>query len=214
MHSVIDFILHFDENINELTSQYGVTMYAIMFVIIFCETGLVVTPVLPGDSMIFAAAALSAQHHSVLNVHIIAALMVLAAFSGDFLNYSIGRFLGPKVYRRNYKLINRKHINSAKAFIKKYGSRTIIYARFIPVVRTFAPFVAGVGEMDYSRFMLFNFTGGFVWVILYAYSGYFFGNVPFVKKHFEIAVLGILVITFIPAIYAMIRARISKKKTA
>src|SRR5207237_225704 len=134
-----DFILHFDENINDLTSKYGVMMYAIMFIIIFCETGLVITPILPGDSMIFAAAALSAREHSILNVHLIALLMIIAAFSGDVVNYFIGRFFGPKVYRKNYKLINTKRLDRTKMFFREYGAHTIIYARFIPVIRTFAP---------------------------------------------------------------------------
>ena len=212
MHSVIDFFLHFDENIDELTSQYGTLMYVIMFVIIFCETGLVITPLLPGDSMIFAAAALSVRENSILNVHLIALLMTTAAFSGDVVNYFAGRFMGRKVYRKKYKLINYSHLERTKIFFKKHGVRTIVYARFIPVVRTFAPFVAGAAEMDYRRFMLFNFVGGFSWVVLYAYAGYFFGNVSFVKNHFELAVLITLTATLIPAVYAVIKARKAKKK--
>jgi len=212
IHSVIDFFGHFDERINDLTSEYGMIMYAIMFIIIFCETGLVVTPVLPGDSMIFAAAALSADKGSPLNVHLIAVFMILAAFSGDVVNYFIGRYIGPKVYRRNFKLISKKRLDKTRSFFKKHGKQTIIYARFIPVVRTFAPFVAGVGDMDYKQFMFFNFIGGFTWVVVYAYAGYFFGNVPFVKEHFEWAVFGLLMITLIPAVYAAIKTMVGKKK--
>ena len=188
-------------------------MYGIMFAIIFCETGLVITPLLPGDSMIFAAAALSADKESDLNVHLIAALMILAAFSGDVLNFFVGKWIGPKVYRKNFKLINQDRLKKAKSFFRKYGKRTIIYARFIPFIRTFAPFVAGVSEMETKQFMKFNFIGGLVWVVLYAYAGYFFGNIPFVKEHFEVTVLSILVITLIPAAITTGKVVYSKRKT-
>ena len=212
LYSGTNILLFFGDNINTLLAKYGVMVYVIMFAIIFCETGLVITPFLPGDSMIFAAAALSAQGHSVLNVHLIAAFMVAAAFSGDIVNYFIGRYIGPKVYRKNYKLINKKRLNQTKTFFKKYGVRTIIYARFIPLIRTFAPFLAGVSEMEYKRFMVFNFIGGFTWVIIYSYGGYFFGNINFVKEHFKLTVFAILLLTLIPAVYAVIRTKFWKKK--
>lgn len=213
LHVVFDFFRHFDEHLSNLSYKYGAMMYAIMFVIIFCETGLVVTPFLPGDSMIFAAAALSAQPNNLLNVHLIAALLIVAAFSGDVVNYLTGKLVGKKVYNKNYRRINRGHLEQSGAFFKKYGVRTVIYARFIPVIRTFIPFLAGVGKMDYRRFMQFNFAGAFIWVSLYAYAGYFFGNVPFVKRHFELMVLAILVLTLIPAIYAVAKAIVKSKKS-
>lgn len=201
----------FGVNIDELIAKYGVWVYAIMFIIIFCETGLVVTPVLPGDSMIFAAATLSAREGSVLNVHLIFILMTLAAFGGDVVNYFIGHFIGPKVYRKNYKWINRKRLQQAKNYYKKYGVRTVVYARYIPVIRTFAPFVAGVSEMDYKRFLLFNFIGGVSWVAIYAYGGYFLGNIPFVKKHFETTVFIVLFVTLVPAVIALAKTKFWKK---
>lgn len=212
LYSNPDLLFLFGINIDELMAKYGVMVYAIMFLIIFCETGLVVTPVLPGDSMIFAAATLSAREHNVLNVHLIALFMTLAAFSGDVVNYFIGSFIGPKIYKKNYKLINRRRLKQAREFYRRYGVRTIIYARFIPVIRTFAPFVAGVSAMNYKRFMLFNFIGGLSWVCLYAYGGYFLGNIPFVKAHFETTVFIVLVVTLIPAVYAVFKTKFWKKK--
>ncbi|HWJ28884.1 MAG TPA: VTT domain-containing protein [Flavisolibacter sp.] len=206
-----DLLLFIGDNVHELIARYGHMVYAIMFLIIFCETGLVITPVLPGDSMIFAAAALSAHKNIELNVHVLAALMILAAFSGDVVNYRIGRYIGPKVYKKNYRLISKNRLNRTKAFFKKYGTHTIVYARFIPVIRTFAPFVAGISEMKYSRFLLYNFTGGFCWVAIYAYGGYFLGNIPFVQQHFRLTVLALFLITLIPAVYAVLKVRIWKK---
>ena len=147
-----------------------------------------------------------------LNVHLITVLMIAAAFSGDTVNYLIGSYIGRKAFHKDYKLLNRQNLNRSRQFYKEHGKRTIMYARFIPVIRTFAPFVAGISEMDYKTFMKYNLAGGFIWVVLYAYAGYFFGNVPFVKKHFELTVLGILVITLIPAIVAVMKAKAGKKK--
>ena len=208
---IVDLLFSFGINIDELLTKYGAWTYAIMFVIIFCETGLVVTPFLPGDSMIFAAATLSARENSVLNIHLIVLFMTLAAFSGDVVNYFIGRYVGPKVYEKNHRIINRDRLKQTKNYFKKHGVRTIIYARFIPVIRTFAPFVAGVGEMSYKRFMLFNFLGGLSWVAIYSYSGYFLGNIAFVKKHFEITVLIVLLGTLLPVVYAIIKSKFLKK---
>ena len=205
--TIIDLLFVFGVDVGELLAKYGAWAYAIMFLIIFCETGLVITPVLPGDSMIFAAATLSAREDTELNVHLIVLLLTLAAFSGDVVNYTIGRYLGPKMYERNYRTINRHRLNQTKEYFRKHGVRTIIYARFIPVIRTFAPFVAGVSEMNYKRFMLFNFIGGLSWVAIYAYSGYFLGNIPFVRDNFEMTVLVVLIATLLPAIYAVIKQK-------
>ena len=210
--SFIDLLFLFGINLKQLIAEYGDAVYVIMFVIIFCETGLVVTPFLPGDSMIFAAAALAAQGHSALNVHFIVILMILAAFGGDVLNYFIGRRLGPTVYERNYRFLNRKRLLRTKSFFERYGIRTIVVARFIPVIRTFAPFVAGVSEMNYQRFLRFNFIGGFLWVTIYAYSGYLLGTLSFVKKHLELTVLLMLVMTLLPAVYSLLTTKFWKKK--
>ncbi|MGZ3848453.1 MAG: VTT domain-containing protein, partial [Flavisolibacter sp.] len=200
------YLLFFGDHLNAWIAKYGIMVYAIMFAIIFCETGLVIAPFLPGDSMIFAAAALSAQPHSVLDVHLIALFMTLAAFAGDVLNYSIGRYIGPKAYRKNYKLISKKRIDQTRAFFKEHGVHTIIYARFIPFIRTFAPFLAGVSLMPYPRFMKFNFIGGLSWVLLFAYGGYFFGNLPFVKEHLRLTLLITFVVTLVPAIYSIVKS--------
>lgn len=208
--TIIDLLYVFGIDVGEMLVKYGLWTYAIMFLIIFCETGLVVTPVLPGDSMIFAAATLSVREDSVLNVHLIVLFLTLAAFSGDVVNYSVGSYIGPRMYKKNYRIINRHRLNQTKNYFKEHGVRTIIYARFIPVIRTFAPFVAGVSEMHYKRFMLFNFIGGLSWVAIYAYSGYFLGNIPFVKDNFEMTVLVVLVVTLLPVIYAMVKRRLEK----
>ncbi|MFL5741577.1 MAG: VTT domain-containing protein [Flavisolibacter sp.] len=212
LHMNQQFLFLFGIHVEEWISHYGVWVYAIMFLFIFCETGLVVTPVLPGDSMIFAAATLSAREQTVLNVHLIALLMTLAAFSGDVVNYSIGKFLGPKVYRKNFRIINRARLDNTRRYFRKHGVRTIVYARFVPLIRTFAPFVAGVSEMDYKRFMFFNFLGGLSWVCIYAYGGYFLGNIKFVKEHFETTVLIVLVLTLLPVVYGFLRAQLKNRK--
>jgi membrane-associated protein len=204
----------FGTDIGEILAGYGVWAYAIMFVIIFCEAGLVITPFLPGDSMIFAAATLSVRADSVLNVHLIVLIITLAAFTGYILNYTIGSYVGPRVYKRNYRVISRQRLNQTKEYFEKHGVRTIIYARFIPIIRTFAPFVAGVSEMRYKRFMLFNFLGGLAWVAIYAYSGFFLGNIPFVKNNFEITVLVVLIATLLPALYAIMKPTRSENTSA
>jgi membrane-associated protein len=210
--TIIDLLFVFGIDVGEMLAKYGVWTYAIMFLIIFCETGLVVTPLLPGDSMIFAAATLSVREDSVLNVHLIVLFITLAAFSGDVVNYSIGRYVGPRVYKKNYRIINRQRLNQTKNYFQKHGVRTIIYARFIPVIRTFAPFVAGVSGMNYKRFILFNFIGGLSWVAIYAYAGYFLGNIAFVKDNFEMTVLVVLIVTLVPALYAIIKQRPEKNQ--
>ncbi|HWI93314.1 MAG TPA: VTT domain-containing protein [Flavisolibacter sp.] len=205
--TIIDLLFVFGIDVGELLAKYGIWVYAIMFLIIFCETGLVITPILPGDSMIFAAATLSAREDSVLDVHLIVLLLTLAAFGGDVINYTIGSYVGPRVYKKNYRAINQHRLNQTKEYFRKHGIRTIIYARFIPVIRTFAPFVAGVSEMNYKQFIMFNFVGGFSWVAIYAYSGYFLGNIPFVRENFEMTVLVVLIATLLPAIYALVKQK-------
>ncbi|MEO6166632.1 MAG: DedA family protein [Chitinophagales bacterium] len=214
LQSLIDFILHIDVHLAEITSQYGTLTYLILFAIIFCETGLVVMPLLPGDSLLFAAGAIAALDGTGLNIHLLVVLLIIAAFMGNMVNYSVGRYLGPKVFERDYRFIKRAYLERTKKFFDQYGSMTIVYTRFAPILRTFAPFIAGVGQMNYGRFMLFNFIGGFSWVVLFSYAGYFFGNVPFVKENFETVVIGIILVSLIPSFYIFLKTRFGKKDVA
>ncbi len=211
LHGFVDFVLHIDQHLVTLTAQYGTAVIFLIALIIFCETGLVITPVLPGDSMIFAFGALAAREETHLNVHLSAILFVAAAFLGNLVNYSVGRFIGPRVYEKNYKLIRREYLDRAKIFFEKYGAMTIIYTRFTPILRTFAPFIAGVGQMSYPRFMLYNFIGGFLWVVAFIYAGFFFGSTLFVQKHFEAIVLGIIFVSLVPAVYSFLKVKFSRR---
>ncbi len=211
IQSLIDFVLHIDQHLATLASEYGTLTYLILFAIIFCETGLVVTPILPGDSLLFAAGAIASLDGSGLNIMLLAVLLVIAAFLGNLVNYSIGRYVGPKVFTKDYRFLKRAYLERTKKFFDKYGSMTIVYTRFAPILRTFAPFIAGVGQMNYGRFLLYNFIGGFLWVVLFVYAGYFFGNVPFVKEHFESVVIGIILVSMIPAVYGFIKMKFEKK---
>ena len=172
---IIDFILHIDVHLAELIAQYGIWVYAILFLIIFCETGLVVTPFLPGDSLLFVAGALGSLPTNNINVHIMALALILAAILGDSSNYLIGRFFGEKLFsNRDSKIFKQSYLEKTHGFYEKYGGKTIILARFVPIVRTFAPFVAGMGHMNYRHFSVFNVTGGIIWVVIFIYAGYFF----------------------------------------
>jgi membrane-associated protein len=202
----IDFILHLDTHLVELVSRYGTFSYAILFAIIFCETGLVVTPILPGDSLLFAVGALSAT--GALNVYTAAFLMMLAAIIGDSTNYWIGYFVGPKVFRsESSRWLNRKHLERTRQFYERYGVKTVIIARFMPIVRTFAPFVAGIGRMYYPRFLFFSVLGSFLWIGLFVTAGYLFGNIPWVKDRFAIVILAIIFISILPALIEVMRER-------
>lgn len=203
--ALIDFILHIDDHMAQLTADYGVWVYAILFLILFCETGLVVTPFLPGDSLLFAVGALAAN--DALNLPIVLVLMSVAAIIGDTVNYWIGHVVGPKVFERDSRFIKRKHLERTQEFYDKYGGKTIILARFVPIVRTFAPFVAGVGKMNYSRFILFNVAGGLLWIFSMTLAGYFFGNITFVKENFSLVVLGIIFVSILPMVFEFVRAR-------
>lgn len=201
---MLDFILHLDTHLAELVGQYGFLTYAILFAIIFAETGLVVTPFLPGDSLLFAAGAIAAL--GALNVWVIIALLIAAAILGDTANYWIGHFFGKKlVDNPNIKFINQEHIDKTEQFYKKHGAKTIILARFVPIVRTFAPFVAGVGTMEYGKFITYNVVGGVVWVGLFTLLGYFFGNLDFIKEHFHYAVFAIIGLSLVPVLYEYIQ---------
>jgi membrane-associated protein len=207
----IDFILHLDIHLVELVSHYGTLSYAILFAIIFCETGLVVTPILPGDSLLFAIGALSAK--GALDVVTAALLLMLAAIIGDSTNYWIGYFIGPKVFRsESSRWLNRKHLERTSAFYDKYGVKTVVIARFMPIVRTFAPFVAGIGRMPYPRFLFFSVLGSILWIGLFIIAGYLFGNIPVVKRNFTLVVLAIIFVSLLPAIIEAVRARRDGKK--
>jgi membrane-associated protein len=208
---LIDFILHIDVHLREIVASYGIWTYVVLFGIIFAETGLVVTPFLPGDSLLFAAGALCAPiegRASVLNVHLMALLLFVAAVLGDTLNYWIGSKLGPKVFSREDSLfLRKKHLERAHEFFEKYGGRAIILARFVPIVRTFVPFVAGVGKMSYSRFIAYNIVGGFIWIYAFIYLGYAFGNHPLVQKNFKLVIVAIILLSVLPIIIEFIKAR-------
>jgi membrane-associated protein len=204
-HFFIDFVLHIDKHLVEIVSNYQSWTYAILFVIIFCETGLVVTPFLPGDSLLFAAGAVAAMAGNPLNIYFLVPMAVGAAFIGDNTNYTIGRFMGNKVYENNYRLIKRKYLDETHAFYEKHGGKTLIIARFMPIIRTFAPFVAGVGTMRYRRFLMFCIIGNLLWVNIFSFAGYFFGNIPTVQKNFSLVVFAIIFISFIPPVYTFVK---------
>jgi membrane-associated protein len=202
----IDLILHLDQHLRELVQAHGAWVYGILFLIVFLETGVVVTPFLPGDSLLFVAGTVAAAGD--LNVHTLVILLIVAAVAGDSLNFSIGRYLGTRLFRHNDSMFfKRAHVDRAHAFFERHGGKAIIIARFIPIIRTYVPFVAGIGVMDYRRFLAFNVAGGVLWVTLLTYAGYFFGNLPVVKNNLTAVILGIIVISVIPAIVEYFRAK-------
>lgn len=203
---MIDFILHIDVHLVAITSSYGAWAYAILFLIVFAETGLVVTPFLPGDSLLFAAGAICSL--GTMDVMLLGGLLIIAAIIGDGVNYAIGKRVGPKVFiRKSSRLLNTDHLRRAHAFYERHGGKTIVLARFMPIVRTFAPFVAGIGEMRYRQFLAFNIGGAVIWVVSFLALGFFFGNQPAVKKNFTLVIGAIIVISVLPAIYELVRAR-------
>jgi membrane-associated protein len=204
---LIDFVLHLDKHLTELVQDYGVWTYAILFLIIFVETGVVVLPFLPGDSLLFAAGSLAALPGSPLNVWALMGLLIVAAVLGDALNYHIGDYLGPRVFSGNSRFLKREHLEKTQAFYQKHGAKTIILARFIPIIRTFAPFIAGVGTMSYAKFLAYNLTGAVAWVVLLTGAGYFFGSMPFVQKNFSLVVVAIIVLSVLPAVWEFFKAR-------
>ena len=202
----MDIVLHLDAHLLALTQQYGVWVYAILFLIIYCETGLVVTPFLPGDSLLFVAGALCGM--GALQLELLAPLLVLAAFSGDNTNYWIGRLVGLRLLSRaNARLIKREHLDKTHAFYEKHGGKTIIFARFLPIIRTFEPFVAGIGLMRYRLLMIFSALGSSMWITSLTVAGYLFGNIPVVKNNLTLIIIGIIVITLLPALRELIRHR-------
>ena len=212
---LIDFILHIDVHLSEIIQNYGAWTYGVLFLIIFAETGLVVMPLLPGDSLLFAAGALAALHPEQLSVHLMAFLLFIAAVIGDSLNYWIGSKNGPTVFRREDSIwLRKKHLERAHAFFEKYGGRAIILARFVPIVRTFVPFVAGVGAMTYRRFFAYNVVGGFIWIYAFTYLGFFFGNLPAVKSRFGLVVIAIIAVSLLPIVVEFARAWLAARKPA
>lgn len=216
IHLVIDFILHIDVHLSELFTQYGLWIYGILFLIIFCETGLVVTPFLPGDSLLFATGALVAISASAgLDINVMALLMVSAAILGNIVNYTIGRFFGAQLFRNpNSKIFRRDYLDKAHDFYEKHGGVAIIMTRFIPIFRTFAPFVAGMSGMTYPRFIAYNVIGALLWVGIFLYAGYYFGNIPSVRKNFTMVILAILVVSVMPIIYEIWKTRREAKAVA
>ncbi len=206
--NLIDVVLHLDQYLNQLVANYGVWTYSILFLIIFCETGLVVTPFLPGDSLLFAAGALTARPASGLKVHWLSLLLMVASMLGDSVNYWIGYFVGPKVFsRENSKLLNKKYLERTHQFYERHGGKTVIIARFMPIIRTFAPFVAGIGRMTYLKFLAYSVTGSILWVGAFVYAGYFFGNLELVRENFTLVVLAVIFISLLPGIIEFLRAR-------
>jgi membrane-associated protein len=207
----IDVVLHMSQHLDQLVNQFGPWLYVILFLIIFCETGLVVTPFLPGDSLLFAVGALAARPEG-LNVWIVAVSLIVAAILGDSANYWIGKMFGDRLPKKFPRLIKQQHLQKTHDFYERYGGKTIIIARFVPIIRTFAPFVAGVGKMTYSRFMTFNVAGALLWIGLLVPAGYFFGNLEIVKKNFSLVVLMIIVLSILPAVIEYWRERNRLKK--
>jgi membrane-associated protein len=208
VRSVMDFFLHLDAHLNQIVTTYGVWTHLILFAIVFAETGLVVTPFLPGDSLLFAAGALAAIGS--LDLWLLVALLIGAAILGDTVNYWVGAWIGPRAFSGNVKFLRKDYLDRTHAFYEKHGGKTIILARFVPIIRTFAPFVAGVGAMSYPRFIVYNITGAVLWVGLFVPLGYFFGNMPTVKENFSLVILAIIAISVMPIAVEAIRARRSR----
>jgi membrane-associated protein len=202
---VASIFLHVDDHLQTIISQYGAFTYALLFVVIFCETGLVILPFLPGDSLLFAAGAFSAR--GALHPAALIVLLSIAAIVGDACNYFVGSMVGRRAFQKNYRFLNQKHLAAAEKFYEKYGSKAIILARFVPIVRTLAPFVAGVSKMDYRTFGFYNVIGGILWVSICVIAGYFFGNIPVIQKNFEIVIIAIIVISIAPAAFEFLRSR-------
>ena len=208
---IIDFILHIDQHLTELAAQYGAWIYGILFLIIFCETGLVVMPLLPGDSLLFAAGSIAAIGK--MNIHLMVVLLIIAAILGDAVNFMVGKYFGEKLFSNpNSKIFKQSHLQKTQQFYAKHGGKTIILARFIPIVRTFAPFVAGMGHMSYHHFLAYNVIGGVLWVTIFSYLGYFFGNLPIVKDNLSLVLVAIIVLSILPGIVEIIRHKRAANK--
>lgn len=217
MDALLDFFLHLDTHLAALVAQYGAWVYAILFLIVFAETGLIVTPFLPGDSLLFTAGAFAASNESTLNVWVLFLVLLTAAILGDAVNYAVGHFVGPRIFRAEdrvsfwHRLLNRKHLMKAHAFFERHGGKAIILGRFVPIIRTFVPFVAGCGSMSYPKFALYNVLGGILWVGLCVMAGFIFGSQPFVKNNFEVVVIAIVFISLLPIAWGYILSRLERR---
>lgn len=213
LQQAIDFILHIDTHLSDICAMYGAWVYFILFLIVFCETGLVVTPFLPGDSLLFAVGTLAAIQ--ALDVWTASFILIIAAILGDTANYWIGSVVGPKVFDEGKsRFFKKEHLDRTHQFYERYGGKTIIIARFVPIIRTFAPFVAGIGSMTYSKFVTYNVVGGIVWVVLFVFAGYFFGNIPIIRKNFTIVIFVIIFISMLPGIIEIVRHRMKPRRSA
>ena len=204
-----DIIVHLDRHLAALLNDYGIWVYALLFVIVFCETGLVVTPFLPGDSLLFVAGTLWAV--SDMNVHVLVVALVVAAILGDSVNYAIGKYLGPRVFQwENSRFFNRRALVRTHEFYERYGGKTIVIARFVPLIRTFAPFVAGIGAMTYAKFAFFNVAGALLWVVSLVYAGYYFGSIPLIRNNLTVVIFGIIAVSLLPIAYEFLRHRLQR----
>lgn len=214
----LDFVLHFDAHLTDFINAYGLWVYGLLFLVIFAETGLVVAPILPGDSLLFAAGAVAARPEGKLNIGVLALVLLMAAILGDATNYSIGNFVGPRVFRAQdrtsfwHRLLNRNHLLKAHGFYERYGGKAVVLGRFVPIARTFVPFVAGCGSMSYPRFALFNVLGGILWVGICLGAGYGFGNIKAVQENFELVVVGIVFVSLLPILWGYLLARWERKR--
>ncbi len=214
MEFIIDFILHIDQHLVNIVQTYHLWTYAILFLIIFCETGLVVTPFLPGDSLLFVAGAIAALPEMPLDVHLLVLIVFAAAFLGDSCNYAIGHFFGEKLFSNpDSRIFKRSYLDKTHEFYRKYGGKTIVIARFVPIVRTFAPFVAGMGKMHYTWFITYNAFGGALWVAIFCYTGYLFGDQPFVQDNLKLLIVAIIVISVLPAVFEVLRAKMKNARS-
>jgi membrane-associated protein len=207
-NQLLDYFIHLDIHLNGVAGSLGPWLYGLLFLIVFCETGLVVTPILPGDSLLFAVGALAASAGSTLSLPALLFLLIAAAILGDAVNYLAGYWIGPKVFKfENSRLLNKKHLLRTQSFYERYGGKTIVLARFIPIIRTFAPFVAGIGKMQYLRFAVYNVAGGVAWVAAFLLGGYYFGNLEGIKERFHIIIVAIILISVLPIVFEFLRAR-------
>ncbi len=211
IQNMIDLFLHLDEHLGQIIETYDTWTYLLLFMVIFMETGLVIFPFLPGDSLLFAAGTFaSPAMGSPLNIWVLLVLLSFAAILGDTVNYWIGHFIGPRAFSGNNRFLKKQHLDRTHAFFEKYGGKTIILARFVPIVRTFAPFVAGVGAMSYGKFISYNVIGGLLWVFIFTLAGYFFGSLPFVQDNFSLVVIVIILISVLPAVYEFVKERLKR----
>ena len=211
IHSIIDFILHIDKHLVQITSEYQSWTYLILFIIIFSETGLVVAPILPGDSLLFAAGALIAGGKSGLDIYLLAVILIIAAITGNTVNYLLGKFLGARVFKEENKILKLSYYLQTKAFFDKHGGKAVIFSRFVPIIRTVAPFVAGVGHMPFTRYTLYNVVGGVSWILIFLFCGFWFGKVPFIEKNFSLVAIIIILVSVIPPVFAIVKNKMTKK---